>query len=93
VTFQQIQKYEKGTNRVGSSRLAKIAQILEVPVARFFDNAAGGADGPLPGPVVTDLLDVPYAVPLLEAFARISTNEIRRSLVSLAETIAAQYEN
>jgi transcriptional regulator with XRE-family HTH domain len=87
VTFQQIQKYEKGTNRVGSSRLAKIAQILDVPVARFFDNAAGGADGPISGEVVTDLLGVRHAVLMLRAFAELPSDEVRRSLVTLAESI------
>lgn len=88
ISFQQIQKYERGTNRVGSSRLAQIAEILEVPVARFFDNAAGGADGPVAGQIVTDLLGVRHAVPMLKAFARISSDGVRRSLVSLAESIA-----
>ena len=41
ITFQQIQKYEKGTNRVGASRLQAIASILDVPVAFFFDDVAG----------------------------------------------------
>src|SRR5579871_6767012 len=47
VTFQQIQKYEKGANRVGSSRLAKIGAVLKVPISAFFDNSAASADGPV----------------------------------------------
>ena len=45
ITFQQIQKYEKGTNRVGASRLQAISSILEVPVAFFFEDAPGGGEG------------------------------------------------
>src|SRR3981081_2626558 len=62
VTFQQIQKYEKGANRVGSSRLAKIAAILKVPISHFFDNSASGGDGPVSGAVGAHLLICTYAV-------------------------------
>jgi transcriptional regulator with XRE-family HTH domain len=92
VTFQQIQKYEKGANRVGSSRLAKIAVILKVPISNFFDNAASGSDGPVAGPVVTDLLISPYAVQMLKAFAKLPSDKLRRSLVVLAESIAKSPE-
>lgn len=88
VTFQQIQKYENGMNRVGSSRLAKIAAFLEVPVSRFFDNGATASDGPVAGPLVTDLLSSPYAVQMLKAFADLPNDSMRRSLVSLARTIS-----
>jgi transcriptional regulator with XRE-family HTH domain len=92
VTFQQIQKYEKGANRVGSSRLAKIAVILKVPISNFFDNSASGSDGPVAGPVVTDLLISPYAVQMLKAFAKLPSDKLRRSLVVLAESIAKSPE-
>jgi len=88
VTFQQIQKYENGANRVGSSRLARIAGVLGVPISRFFDNSATAADGPVAGPVVTDLLTSPYAVQMLKAFASLPNDRMRRSLVVLAETIS-----
>jgi transcriptional regulator with XRE-family HTH domain len=88
VTFQQIQKYENGANRVGSSRLAKIAGVLGVPISRFFDNSAAASDGPVAGPVVTDLLTSPYAVQMLKAFASLPSDRMRRSLVVLAETIS-----
>ena len=74
VTVQQIQKYENGVNRVGSSRLFKIAQALEIPIGRFFDNAATASDAPVAGPVVTDLLNSPYAVQMLKAFARLPSD-------------------
>src|SRR5258708_12298781 len=59
VTFQQIQKYEKGANRVGSSRLAKIAVVLQVPVSHFFDNSASATDPPPPRPLAPNLLTPP----------------------------------
>jgi transcriptional regulator with XRE-family HTH domain len=92
VTFQQIQKYEKGANRVGSSRLAKIAVILKVPISNFFDNSASGSDGPVSGPVVTDLLISPYAVQMLKAFAKLPSDKLRRSIVVLTESIAKSPE-
>lgn len=92
VTFQQIQKYEKGANRVGSSRLARIAAILKVPISNFFDNSASGSDGPVAGAVVTDLLISPYAVQMLKAFAKLPNDKLRRSLVVLAESIADRPE-
>ena len=88
MTFQQIQKYEKGANRVGSSRLARIAAILKVPISNFFDNSAAGAEGPVAGPVVTDLLISPYAVQMLKAFAKLPNDKLRRSIVVLTESIA-----
>src|SRR6266700_4896017 len=48
LTFQQVQKYEKGTNRIGASRLQQISQILQVPVAFFFEGAPHLAGGPVP---------------------------------------------
>jgi transcriptional regulator with XRE-family HTH domain len=84
VTFQQVQKYEKGTNRVGAGRLSQIAAVLEVPVGRLFEDGADSAG--LPGhAVVTDLLTGPYAVRLLQAFARISDVDLRRRLLRLVE--------
>ena len=90
VTFQQIQKYENGTNRVGSSRLAKIAAALQVPVARLFDEAMPTADGPLNVPRVAELLATPHAIPLLEAFAKISEESTRRAIARLVGSIADQ---
>ena|ERR1700728_1981141 len=90
VTFQQIQKYEKGTSRVGPGRLSQIATILNVPIYRFFEDRAKGRHGRQSGPVVTDLLDGPYAVKLLQAFSKIASVRLRRDLLSLIETCATQ---
>jgi transcriptional regulator with XRE-family HTH domain len=87
VTFQQIQKYEKGTNRVGSGRLYQIAEIFEVPVNIFFnvDKASGSKRGPSP----FDLLDDPLSVQMLHEFLRVGDKNTRRSLLTLVERIAS----
>jgi transcriptional regulator with XRE-family HTH domain len=54
VTFQQVQKYEKGTNRISASRLQHISQILQVPVPFFFDGAPGGVDGTAVSPILRE---------------------------------------
>jgi transcriptional regulator with XRE-family HTH domain len=86
VTFQQVQKYESGANRVGSSRLYEIASILGVPLTSFFE----GSEGPQ-HPAAESLLDLvaePQAVRLVQAFSKIADVQVRRSLVLLAEKIA-----
>ncbi len=88
VTFQQVQKYEKGVNRVGSSRLQKIAEVLGVPVNRLFDNAINDIEKPVSNEVVTDLLALPYSVQLLKAFAKLPNDRLRRTLAHLTESIA-----
>ena len=93
VTFQQIQKYENGMNRVGSSRLAQIASTLDVPINRFFDNGAAASDGHLTGALVTDLLISRYAVQMLKVFASLPNDKMRRSLVLLAKTMSEQSHN
>jgi transcriptional regulator with XRE-family HTH domain len=87
VTFQQIQKYENGTNRVGSSRLVKIATTLQVPVARLFDRTVETADDLLEIPLARELLAVPLAIPLLKAFGKISDYRLRRSILRLVSSI------
>src|SRR6187399_1650076 len=78
VTFQQVQKYEKGTNRIGASRLHAIAGVLRVPVSYFFP--AGGEEvdhGARPGEVVS-LLGIPGALGLLRNFARIPDRSVQK---------------
>ena len=86
ITFQQVQKYERGVNRVGSSRLSKLSQILNVPVSRFFEDG-GIRGGDATSEVVADLLSRPHAIRMLRALADISDNATRLSLVQLAETL------
>lgn len=93
ITFQQIQKYEKGTNRVGASRLQAIASILETPVAYFFEDAPGGA--PAEGfaeenqtTYVVDFLSSTEGLTLNRAFARIGDPKVRRRIIDLVRALA-----
>jgi transcriptional regulator with XRE-family HTH domain len=89
VTFQQVQKYENGTNRVGSGRLFKIAAILGVPVTALFEGAhqtASGEAGPSPVAMLTE----PYVLRLLQAFCALRDMDLRRSLAELAEYMATE---
>ena len=88
VTFQQIQKYEKGVNRIVSGRLAKIAEILEVPVANFFQAGVGARSVPRGGSRLTAVLSDPDAVELVLAFAKIPTRRLRRRVVDLTTEIS-----
>jgi transcriptional regulator with XRE-family HTH domain len=86
LTFQQVQKYEKGTNRVGSGRLLKIATFLGVPVTALFKGSDEMADTDKQS--IFDQLAKPHANRLLQAFARIDDDGLRRSVVQLVEEIA-----
>ncbi|ODT02825.1 MAG: transcriptional regulator [Mesorhizobium sp. SCN 65-20] len=95
ITFQQIQKYEKGTNRVGASRLQAIASILSVPVAFFFEDAPGQEGGEHKGlaedsstSFVVDFLSSAEGLQLNRAFARISNPKVRRKVIELAKVLA-----
>ena len=92
VTFQQVQKYEKGVNRVGAGRLTRIAKVLGVPVSMFFGAHDGGtldrADrGTSSSPL--KLLTVPGALRLLRAYGQLNDGKMRRSIVDLVENVAA----
>jgi len=96
LTFQQVQKYEKGTNRIGASRLQQISHILQVPVSFFFEGAptnvnAVRVDGieEAPSPAyVSDFLATSDGLALTKAFMRISDTKLRRRIVDLVEQIA-----
>lgn len=88
VTFQQIQKYEKGANRVGSGRLAKIAKALDVPITRFFHNRSTGSINDTAHDSVSELLTSPHALRMLKALSKIADNDTVLSLISLTESVA-----
>jgi transcriptional regulator with XRE-family HTH domain len=93
LTFQQVQKYEKGTNRISASRLQQISQILQVSPEFFFEGAPGqfNTDGKAPPPsYVSEFLLSPHGLLLARAFARLPDARLRRSIVALVESIAAQ---
>ena len=95
LTFQQVQKYEKGTNRIGASRLQQISAILQVPVSFFFEgaphapgqSASGMAEAPSPA-YISDYLVTSDGLALTKAFMRIKSNKLRRRIVDLVEQIA-----
>ena len=99
LTFQQVQKYEKGTNRIGASRLQQISHILQVPVAFFFEgapsfhpqNESDGGMGEAPSPTyVSDFLATSDGLALTKAFMEIKEPKLRRRIVDLVEEIAGQ---
>jgi transcriptional regulator with XRE-family HTH domain len=90
LTFQQVQKYEKGVNRMGSSRLQQIANILKVPATFFFEDAPGQLklDGTAPSPAyVADFLATTDGLTLTKAFMSIKNALLRRAIVRLVEDI------
>jgi transcriptional regulator with XRE-family HTH domain len=96
ITFQQVQKYEKGTNRVSASRLQAMSDILQVPVPFFFEGApqiAGrvrkGAEAPSPA-YVSDFLANSDGLKLVKAFMEIGDATLRRSVVRLVEEIVGE---
>ena len=93
LTFQQVQKYEKGSNRIGASRLQHIAQILQVPVSFFFDAAPGGdgsrgASESATPDYLSDFLTTRDGLALAKAFMSIREKKLRHSIVALVEGIA-----
>ena len=89
VTFQQVQKYEKGMNRVGASRLQAIANFLEVPVSYFFDGTGGQSQrGSAGKDQVLDLIATREGIRLNRAFAAIKDARVRAKIVSMIEALA-----
>src|SRR5450631_979120 len=96
LTFQQVQKYEKGTNRVGASRIQQISEILQVPVSFLFEGGPSGTtsadsfrDGTSPA-YISDFLATSEGLALTRAFTRIEDAKLRRSIVDLVEQIAVR---
>jgi DNA-binding XRE family transcriptional regulator len=91
LTFQQIQKYEKGTNRIGASRIQQIGKVLKVPASFFFDGAPGGWEGEASSqtsPALLEVLGTREGQILINSFVRVTDAEIRRSFVCLIERTA-----
>lgn len=95
ITFQQIQKYEKGTNRVGASRLQAIASIINVPVSFFFEDAPGQEAVGSPGLAedastnfAVEFCSTTEGLQLNRAFVKISDPKVRRKLVDLVKSLA-----
>jgi transcriptional regulator with XRE-family HTH domain len=93
LTFQQIQKYEKGSNRIGASRLQQIADALKVRTSYFFEGAPGSSArsaGTTREPAfLSDFLTAPDGLLLAKAFVQIKDPKLRRRMVNLVQAIAA----
>ncbi len=97
LTFQQVQKYEKGVNRIGASRLFQISKILDVPVQFFFEEAPhidGHATGPgLAEPdseaFILEFLNSREGLELNRAFVKIADPKVRKSVVDLVRAVSA----
>jgi transcriptional regulator with XRE-family HTH domain len=95
LTFQQVQKYEKGTNRISVGRLVDIAKILGVDIHFFFNGIksikadAGFAEEDTP-PYISDVMSTPEGLQLIRTFTGIKNAKVRRSIVQLVAALAAQ---
>jgi transcriptional regulator with XRE-family HTH domain len=98
LTFQQVQKYERGANRIGASRLYELSRVLDVPVSFFFDDVdpvrapaiPGGFAEPPPEAFGSDPLRQQETLDLVEAYFAIEDPALRRRLFDLAKAIAAE---
>jgi transcriptional regulator with XRE-family HTH domain len=94
LTFQQVQKYERGANRVSASKLYEIAKTLQVPVSYFFDGlaapAADGRDdvGEAANRVITAFLSTPEGLELAAIFPKIGKGRVRRQILDLVRAMA-----
>ena len=97
-TYQQVQKNEKGTNRIGASRLQQLSQILQVPVAFFFEGAPNASaphdsSGALSMAQIDDFVSDLDGLRLIRAFMRIDNATLRRRVVMLVQEIAGDEGN
>lgn len=91
ITFQQVQKYEKGTNRIGASRLQHVSRILEVPIEYFFEGTPGKQKVKSNAPsstYVSDFLATTDGLTLVKAFSKINNAKVRHQIVKLVYEIA-----
>ena len=94
VTFQQVQKYEKGANRIGASRLQQLARVLDVPPSFFFEGAPGvaatgaGFNEDPSNAYVVNFLSTAEGLQLNRAFSAIKDAKMRKSVIDLVERIA-----
>lgn len=99
ITFQQIQKYEKGANRVGASRLQEISRVLNTPISFFFEDAPGspgsgeGFQETTSTNYVVDFLSSSDGLQLNKAFVKIEDPKVRRKLVELAKALANESDD
>ena len=94
VTYQQVQQYEKGTNRLTAGQLERVSKKLGVPISFFFDNMEGASAGAPRDPKkgkdsVFELMQTSGAIRIVKAFHKIQSSKTRAMLVGMAEEMAA----
>lgn len=90
ITFQQVQKYERGANRVSASKLWEIAQALQTPVAYFYDGLGEGEGSTSRKDVAQDFMASSEGIELMSSFPRISEPSVRRKIVELVRAVAEE---
>jgi len=98
VTFQQVQKYERGTNRVGASRLWAISRVLDVPISFFYDGLENDFQYEQAAendqmPIIYDFINSSDGVALAKAVSKIKNKAVRRQILELARSLAAGEED
>ena len=90
VTFQQIQKYEKGVNRLSAAMMVRIAEVLKVDVQYFFDEIPTGAKNyrEIKTPVLVDMSIAAHGPRLMTAFLKLKNDELRGAVADLAQALA-----
>jgi transcriptional regulator with XRE-family HTH domain len=97
LTFQQVQKYEKGVNRIGAGRLYQVAQILGVPISYFYEgvieqSAASARNSDSTTPPVMEFLSSGEGLQLTLAFMRIKDSKVRKRVIDLVKSLAEEAE-
>jgi transcriptional regulator with XRE-family HTH domain len=94
LTFQQVQKYEKGTNRISASRLVEIARVLGVNINHFYEGLTGekkdGFSEEASPPYVAAFMSTPEGLQLMRSFTQIKSARLRRGIVQLVMTIGTE---
>jgi transcriptional regulator with XRE-family HTH domain len=100
LTFQQVQKYEKGVNRIGASRLFQISKILDVPIQFFFEEAPHSDSRRTPGiaeadseAFILEFLNSREGLELNRAFVKVADPKVRKSVVDLVRALSASSDN
>ena len=94
LTFQQVQKYEKGVNRIGAGRLFEVSRILNVPIDFFYEgvNTQPGASEPEGAPPVMEFVSSGEGLQLSLAFMKIKDAKVRKRMLDLVKSLAEEEE-
>ncbi|HEV2562129.1 MAG TPA: helix-turn-helix transcriptional regulator [Rhizomicrobium sp.] len=100
LTFQQVQKYEKGVNRIGAGRLFQVSRILSVPIDYFYEGVVDQLPSPAPGfaedapnPPVMEFLSSGEGLQLSLAFMRIKEAKVRKRVLDLVKSLANENDD